>query len=57
MLGVESQELIFIRGTEGPRGRGAEGGAEGRPREGPRGEPIGGPIGWPRGRGAIFDTI
>ena len=40
VLGVESQELIFIRGAEGPRA------------EGPRGGPIGGPIGGPRGRGA-----
>ena len=31
-LGVESQELIFDRGAEGPKA------------EGPRGGPIGGPI-------------
>ena len=48
MLGVESQELIFIRGAEGPRAEGPRGGPIGGPRGGPRG----GPIGWPRGRGA-----
>ena len=43
MLGVESQELVFIGGAEGRD-------AEGRGAEVPRGGPIGGPIGGRQGR-------
>ena len=45
-LGVESQELIFVRGADGPRG-----GPIGGPIGGPRVTPRGGPIGGPRGLG------